>query len=220
MNMESTSEPSSRRTWTVDRIIALSLAAFLMGLGMMCVRDGLQSQQDFERWLTAKPVEGDIDLSAPGEFVFQFNQTCSISHGESVSLLISPESFKDLTVDELLAGLNARLEIIEQVSNTIVTSASFDYQGRDELVNRVIPIFNIAPFRKGTYEATVTVTGGATKLKGVAQRIEGNYQLCGLEKLPAQIALILGGISLSVGILVGLILAFRIAKDRRPSTLP
>jgi hypothetical protein len=220
MTMQTVGHSSSVRTWTLGRVVAATASLLFLGFGVLCFCEGLKLNDDFEQWLTAKPMEGTIDLSVPGQFVFPFNQTCSSSHGESVSLVILTEPFKELTAAELLAGLDARLEVVEKETSKKVVSALFEIRWPDDLANRPIPIFNIAPFRKGTYQATVTVTGGATKLKGVAQRIEGSYQLCGLEKLPAQIALILGCISVGLGILVGLILALRIAKNRQPSTLP
>lgn len=52
-------------------------------------------RRSFEQWQTAKPFEGAIDLSRPGKHVFPFEQTCSISHGETVWLLI-PSQFLDV----------------------------------------------------------------------------------------------------------------------------
>jgi len=218
MSIQTFGQPPLVRTWTLRRGSAIAVSLLFLGFGVTCIFDGIRMSQDFEEWLTAKPMEGPIDLSAPGKFVFPFNQICSSSHGESVSIVIPDESSKELTEAELLAGLEAKLEVIDKETHEMVASAVSEVRWPDELVGSRVHIFNISPFRKGTYLATVTLTGGAAELKGVPQRIEGSYQLCGLEKLPAQIALALGVISAGIGILIGLIVTVRIAKSRKALT--
>ena len=219
MSTQTSHKPSLMRTWTLRRGFAIAVSLLFLGFGATCIFDGIRMSQDFEKWLTAKPMEGPIDFSAPGNFAFPFNQTCSSSHGESVSIVIPDGSSIDLTESELLAGLEARLEIMDEETSEMVASAASEVRRPDELVESKVHVFNLAPFRKGTYLATVTLTSGAAALKGVPQRIEGSYQLCGLEKLPAHITLLFGVISSGIGILIALMVLARIAKSRKAAIL-
>lgn len=67
----------------------------------------------------------------------------------------------------------------------------------------------------GDYQARVTVTRGATGLKGTVQRLEGRYLLCGLEAMPAMIAKVVGVGSSLAGCLTTIVLLYRFAKGRR-----
>ncbi len=80
------------------------------------------------------------------------------------------------------------------------------------MLDGAIPIFDIAPFRKGAYQATVTVITGAPALKGIAQRLEGSYLLCGLERFPATIANRIGVVCAGLGTTVGVIVLLRAGK--------
>jgi hypothetical protein len=185
--------------WTIGRAIAATLSLLLVGFGLKFLFDGHQLHQDFERWETAKPVDGAIELSVPGRFVLPFDQTCSSSHGETVALRVPAEALQGTTVAQLLAGLNVKLEITDKSGSHVVASADSETILGAEKLDGAIPIFKIAPFRKGTYEARVTVIEGAPALRGIAQRLEGRYLLCGLERMPAVIASAIGAVSAGIG---------------------
>lgn len=80
------------------------------------------------------------------------------------------------------------LEIRSQSATNLIESASAKIVWEDQDLDGAIPIFNIAPFRKGHYVASVTVIEGAPALARHEQILEARYLLCGLEALPAEIA--------------------------------
>jgi hypothetical protein len=159
-------------------------------------------------------VDAAIDFSMPGRFVLPFDQTCSSSHGETVVLRVPPEALLGTTITQLLAGLNAKLEIADK-SGSITKSAVSQVIWGEETLDGAIPIFGISPFRKGAYKATVTVIEGAPALNGITQRLEGRYLLCGLEQLPGTIVSGIGIVSAGIGSLVGVIAMLLAARDRR-----
>jgi hypothetical protein len=112
-----------------------------------------------------------------------------------VALRVPAEALQGTTVTQLLAGLNAKLEITDKSGSHVVASADSETILGAEKLDGVIPIFKIVPFRKGTYEARVTVIQGAPALRGIAQTLEGRYLLCGLERMPAVIASAIGAVS-------------------------
>jgi hypothetical protein len=201
-----------RASWTIGRVIALVLSLLLLGFGVKCILDGYRLRQDFEQWKTAKPVDGAIDFSVTGRFVLPFHQTCSSSHGETVALRVPPEALQGTTITQLLAGLNAKLEIADKSGSNLTKSADSKVIGEEEMLDGAIPIFGIGPFRKGAYNATITVIAGAPALKGIAQRVEGRSMLCGLERMPAMIATVLGVGSAGIGSIVGLAVVFLVTR--------
>lgn len=196
-------------------MIASTLSLLLLGFGAKCLVDGQRVRRNFECWQTAKPVDGVVDLSVPGRFVFPFDQTCSSAHGETVALRIPPEALLQTAVTQLLAGLKAKLEITDQARSNVVQNAESKIIWGEETLNGAIPLFGIAPFRRGAYKVTVTVIEGAPALKGVTQRLEGRYVLCGLERMPADIATAAGVVSTGIGGLVGVVVFSFMARDRR-----
>ena len=211
----SVGQNSMNASWTIGRVIAFTLSLLLLGFGVKCIFDGHRLKLNFEQWQTAKPVDGVIDLSVPGRFVLRFDQTCSSSHGETVALRVPPEALQGTTNTQLLAGLSAKLDITDKSGNILTESTDSKAVEGEKMLDGAIPIFDLAPFRKGAYHATVTVITGAPALKGIAQRLEGRYLLCGLERLPATIASGIGVVCAGVGTTVGVIVLLRTARYRR-----
>lgn len=81
----------------------------------------------------------------------------------------------------------------------IVGSAEAEAPWNEATTDGVIPMFSLASFRNGAYQARITVIAGAPALKGMAQKLEGRYVLCGLERMPVQIAIVVGIGSLVLG---------------------
>jgi hypothetical protein len=200
-----------RARWTLWRTISAVVALCLLGLGAKCFVDAKKLRRQFAEWEKAKPMDAVVDLSTPGEFVAPFRQTCSASHSEAVLLRVPAEALQARTITQLLNGLSARLEILRKSDTTVVESASAGLSWSGDTIDGAFPIFFVAPFREGEYDAKVTVTAGAPALKGIAQRLEGHYLLCGLEAMPATIADILGIAASTVGGVVAAILLYRLA---------
>jgi hypothetical protein len=208
-----------RSLWTTGRVIWVTLSVLLIAYGIKCLFDGQRLQRGFKEWQTATPVNGPIDLSEPGRFVLPFDQTCSSSHSETVTIRVPSETLRATIVTELFAGLNARLEIIDKAGSNLVESAHSEIIAGEERLDGAIPIFRISSFKKGSYQAIVTVVNGASSLNGIPQRLEARYLLCGLERLPATIAGIMGIGCIGIGSIGSITICLLLARDRRRRSL-
>jgi len=197
--------------WTIWRAISAGLALCLLGFAAKCFVDAQKFTKQFEDWETAKPIDTVVDLSTPGEIVVPFHQTCSSSHSEVIALKVPAAALQGGSITRLLPGAGARIEVRHKQDTNVVESAELDLSWTGDLMDGATPIFFVSPFRKGEYEARVRVTGGVPGLKGVPQKLEGRYLLCGMEAMPAEIAKF-GGIATSIlGGLVGIVLLNRLA---------
>lgn len=204
-----------RAPWTIGRVVAVVFSLLLIGFGGKCLWEGNRLNHDFERWQAAVTVDGPIDFSEPGQFVMNFDQTYVSPHGgDFVSLQVPQTVLQQTTVTQLLTGIKAIFTIVDKSESNSVTSADF-YIWKEDATNGVIPIFRIPSFRKGSYQAIVTVIEGGPALKGVNQTLQGRYELCGLERMVAMILFVIGGASAGLGILVGLVVYSRLARDRK-----
>ncbi len=198
--------------WTIWRIISAGLALCLLGFAAKCFLDARKFRKQFEDWQTAKPIDAVVDLSTPGEIVVPFHQTCSSSHSEVIALRVPAAVLQGGSITQLLQGASARIEIFRKQDTNAVERAELDLSWTGDQIDGATPVFFVSPFRKGEYEAKVSVTAGAPGLRGVPQRLEGRYLLCGLEAMPAEVATF-GGIGSGVlGCLVSVVLLYRLAR--------
>ena len=189
------------------------VAVFFLAGGVWFLFDSHRRNLEFEAWQTATPMKCAVDFSKPGKFDADFNQTCASSHGEVVALRISPEALKLTTATQLLAGLEATIEIKPASETNTVETASAEILWQNETLDGAVPVFSISPFRKGHYQARVTVTAGAPALAGTTQTLEARYLLCGLEALPAFVARVIGIVLTFVGTIIGVVV-FLLALKR------
>ena len=70
-----------------------------------------------------------------------------------------------------------------------------------------IDIISFLPFPEGEYDLTLTVEQGAPALAGVEQRLQARYLLCGLERFPATVSLLLGAGALVIAGIILLLLS-------------
>lgn len=198
--------------WTMWRAISAGLALCLLGFAGKCFVDARKFRKQFEDWEAAKPIDTVVDLSTPGEIVVPFRQTCSSSHSEVIALRVPAAALQGGSITQMLQGASARIQVRSKQDTNVVESAELDLSWSGDLIDGATPIFFVSPFRKGEYEARVSVTVGAPGLKGVPQRLEGRYLLCGMEAMPAEIAKF-GGVGSSVlGSLIAIILLYRLAR--------
>lgn len=197
--------------WTLWRYISAGLALVLAVLALKCFLDAHKFVKQFEEWKSAKPIDTAVDFSMPGEFVAPFLQTCSSAHAQIIALRVPGSAVENATIAQLLQGAQARIEVYRKDGTSPVESANLDLSWTGDSLDGAFPVFHVAPFSRGEYEARLIVTEGAPALRGVPQQLEGRYLLCGLEALPAAIAGI-GGMGLSVlaGV-IGAVLLYRVA---------
>jgi len=197
--------------WTSWRYISAGVALCLCALAVKCFVDARTFRERFAEWETAKPIDTVVDFSTPGELVAPFRQTCSSSHSEVIALRVPTAAIQGTTVTQLLQGVQARITVLQKGGTNTVESADLDLSWAGDSLDGAFPVFFVAPFRRGDYEARLTVTAGAPALRGVPQQLEGRYLLCGMEAMPAEIAKI-GGIGFSVvGALIAAVLLYRVA---------
>jgi hypothetical protein len=187
------------RKIAIGRVIGLLLALLGTGLSVWFACDAVRSNAEFYEWLDARPMETAIDLSIPGETKIPFHQTCSIAHGEALYIDVDSNEVPPKRLEELFKGLLGKIIIEDSAGNEIVTaginSKSVQHWGGQ------IMLTGIAPFENGDYIATIRVESGAANLAHKQQTLYAEYQLCGLEKMPAMIA---GAIAFGSG-LIGLV---------------
>jgi hypothetical protein len=203
--------PVSTR-WTTQRIISGVVALCFLGFAGKFFVDTRQLRKQFEGWGSAKPVDTVVDLSTPGEVLTTFRQTCSSAHSEVVALRVPAALLQETATEQLLDGAKGRIEVYGKLDTNIVASAELEMSTDANLVDGAIPVFSLPSFPKGEYEARVIVTSGARALKGVPQRLEGRYLLCGMEALPAVVAKFLGIACSVIGGLVAIVLLYRLMR--------
>ncbi len=201
------------------RFLPLILPAILLAIAMPSASISLEVWQDCQKLEAARPMVMDVDLSQPGLFKADLQQTGARCCGQIFYVRLaaaadnpSPFPSGNSTATELFDGLVAKL-IVERLDGS--TCAEFDlqhYDGIDRETGAMQIVGMHRPeFPNGKYKARIEVTTPAAALAGLKQTIYGRYKLCGLEYCPAYI---FGLISLATG-LPGVLLLLREAIVRR-----
>ncbi len=193
-------------------VIAIVLLLALLGFGVKSLLDGHRLTRAIEGAQCAKLVDAPVDLSSPGQFVLPLRQTFSGACRETIALRVPDAALPATSAAQLLAGLEATLEITDSSGKAQTIDAE---EPRKEKIDGAIPIFYLHVGREGDYVATVTVRQGAPSLRGVPQRLEGRYLLCGLERMGAALNTLVGVVCLVVAGIVGAVTAICVARARR-----
>jgi hypothetical protein len=181
------SSADSRRI-SIGRLIAATLAALLTAVAAFFAYGAYDLDRQFYEALDARPISLEVNLSQPGEFSAPFTQTYTASHGESIHLLVELPAGSTCVTAEQLAGLDARMVIVDVDGNKVVDqklAAPTDCGPRED---EALPLAYFHPFSVGEYTATITVAQGAPALRGTKQTLYAKYHLCGLERFPIYIA--------------------------------
>lgn len=172
-----------------------------IGLSAYFAQEAQRLNAEFHQWLDARPMETTIELSKSGETTAAFHQTCSISHGEAMFLECDLDDQATQNLDELLKGLYGTVVVKDSDGNE-VESVKFSSGTACHWDDKIM-LAGFAPFGKGEYVATIRVDSGAPGLADAEQTVYAEYQLCGLERMPATIT---AAFAIGAG-LVGLISA-------------
>lgn len=206
-----------RVKWTIKRIILSLLVMSLWGVGGNFIWKGFQNDRDFETWGKHRLMEGPVDFSEPGEFTFTSVQTSSIPHDALVRLIL-PAEFEEKDSAELMtlmAPLEATLSMDPKVEK--FSPELLEYRRHDD---KQVPLFRLPLLGRGTREVTVTVLRGVPALKGVPQRIEGRYRLCGCERLLGVVGKVLGTVLVLLGLPFAIPLVCGILRERKGTVTP
>lgn len=200
-----------RRRWTFWRGLSALIAVTLFACSVTFFVFAHNRRKSIEEWSVAKPIDMKVDLSQPGEFVGRFHQTWLSAHSQFIGLRV-PEAILNATTPlALLKGASARFVIADK-SGVEIESSEIDLASDGDLIHGLIPLSFASPGTKGDFSAKLVVTAGAAALKGVPQRLEGRYLLCGMEEMPVHFAQILAIATSVLGGLVGAIVLYRLAQ--------
>jgi hypothetical protein len=197
------------RKWSWGQIFWIALTFLFIWGTIFFSLESHRRLEDFHRWQTDKPIDMAVDFSKSSEYTGTFVQTCSRAHSEMAGLVLSASGTNTSSPSNLLAGLSATLELFEQGTSNRPDSSVVNIGGAQE-EDGMLSLFSIDPrLKRGMYNTKIRVNSGAPALQGIQQRLQAKYFLCGLERLPADIArvaaiacLILGNVSVIVAIIL------------------
>jgi len=191
------------------RKVAYGVAILFFAAGIFLLITAHKYRCNFHQWREARPVDLTVDLSAPGEFKGTFQQTCHISHGEEICLILPPDRSPTIPLTTLFSEVRFICRIIDGDGNE---KLSQEFTGElvygdsricdDRFPGAAIPLLKFHPFEDGAYQMLVSVKNGTPALHDVPQRIIGRYLLCGLEMMPAFLSMIAGIASMLVAAVV------------------
>lgn len=203
-------------------ILAATTALLVVG----AVRTGRSARdydRRFEAWLVAVPCDFAVDLSAPGHWEAPFVQTCDISHGEPIRLWTIGPAGELLDDRAVLDDLSGTLRIIDSDGAVVAETSLPGHAGSVAPPEGAIALGALPPFRQGEYRVQVEVAHGAPALAGIPQRLTAEYELCGMERLPAQLGYLLSGAmwvgSALAGLTTALVAILRSAENRATDLL-
>ncbi len=184
------------------RLVGLLIAIVGIGVAIWCTRDAVRMNAEFQQWLAARPMQTAIDLSKAGETIVPFHQTCSISHGQALYLDCELHDESKPNTELLLRDLAGDIAIKDADGNEIAT-VTFNTKTAVQYWDGRIMLAGFTTFPEGEYVATIRVNSGAPALADKQQEMYSEYQLCGIEQMPAIIA---GVFAFAAGI-IGLVSA-------------
>jgi len=205
------------------RVVALSIAGVLLIVGVVFLFGYYHYDRQFTEWQDARPIDIPVDLSKPGTFSGRFTQTCRVAHGEGIFLIVAASALGNTSPTELLKSLRFTCVISDPGGRPVVEQKlSSEAWSGSRLEGGDIDLISFLPFPEGEYDLTLTVEQGAPALAGVEQRLQARYLLCGLERFPATVSLLLGAGALVVAGLILLLLpknkATQSGEDSEPGS--
>lgn len=207
-----------RVKWTVGRIFLSVVTVMFLGAGTCGLWAGWQWQQKLESCRADKVMEGPMDLSAPGEFEFRYQQNSQIPHSAMIWLRLPEEFLAKNDPEVFLEPLKATVSVTgDKGVFRDLGEVSTIHINRVRRWEGMIPLFHLPLVGKGTGKVKVVIHQGVPLLQGLPQHLEGRYQLCGCEGIPIYIFNGFGGFSTLIGGLLALVFYRSIEKDKKRS---
>lgn len=170
------------------RIAGLVTAFVGISLMIFFYYHSVRGYDEFEGWLEDRPMQLAVDLSKPGEYTAPFRQTCGSAHATTVLLEVRPQITPCLEPRDALESLRAQI-VIKRKDGSVVETTEIDttriYADGDDLP---LVLTSLPSFATGEYTATVLVESGSPELAEKQQSLFVRYQLCGMERLTADLA--------------------------------
>ena len=204
----------------LGRIIASVIAGLLAVAGIYFLVESHRIRHEFYQRIEEKLIDLEVDLSQPGEFSGEFQQTWSICHRQAINLHVPSNLASQVSPSKLLTSLEFKCRITDSNGDVVADDKSAGHPiWQDRLDDDEIPLLYFHPFDKGgTYTLTLTIIRGAPRLAGVPQRLVGRYQPCGIELLPAFFAIVIGIASLVVAAIIFLVVVIITKRKKNQSS--
>lgn len=177
-------------------IIAIAVGLIIYNLAGYCFRHGNSLIKEFEDVSKAEPARMKVDLSKPGIYTCDFNQSFSGAHGEFIDIVSSIKG----NDQSAFAGLEGRIEIKDNQGNIVA--------GQDLSMScwGIYPGWRLISFERGQYQLILTVVKPAKAYEGAEQYLVAKYALCGREITPAYIHKGIGGVLIIAGLVILIVL--------------
>ncbi len=182
----------------LGRKIAVGVgAALMLAAGWSFVEARIENRR-VDTVRDARPVDGAVDFSKPGETASGFRQVSGISHFQYLLLELPGRAGDNATalVGDLRFGAEIRpregAPIILAPDNTAIAG---EHRGAVELTR-------FHPPAPGDYTLIVRVQRGAPALAGIPQRLVMRYEFCGLEYFFSGLLTLAGIAAALVGLII------------------
>lgn len=174
-----------------------------------------------------KPVlEMAVDFSVPGEFSGKLGQVNNYFHGLNIELEIKTPETDGNAIEGFMDGVAGDITVLVD-SKEIVESYSFSaddfmfnqYTSATDGFANIRLINGIKEFSSEDSQLDIVIEKGASKLKGVSQRLIVKYDLCGMESLALIFSCVVGGLSLLISLAVGIPVARSIFRKKQDTVI-
>jgi hypothetical protein len=171
--------------------------------------------------MRARPVDAEVDLSQAGSISLPIDITYSGSHGAALFLFVPERELSEANMRDMLQGFQGEMRIEDQAGRELVPPRPMAPMWIEDLPG--VSLCGFSPsMRHGRHQLVIDVRAGAPGLAGLRQRLEGRYEMCGLEMMPPLVATALGAASSLLGVLALSIAGFwrwRTTRARRKLAL-
>jgi len=199
----------------IIRAVLLVLSAIFFVAGIVGVATSVSWYRESLARGKACWAEFDVDLSTPGIYNGQIAPGNWTPEGEIVGLQLGPSEDTVNWPDDLFAGLEMSATITDTAGTELLAfSIPMDDSRAGVSEEGWTNLTFVRPVPRGQAHMTVTVTSGATQLKGVRQRIVVRPMECGLVRVVSLLGGVLSALVSIVGLAVGS--AFLVRLRHRP----
>lgn len=187
------------KTTPLCRILLLAVTLLLGVSAVRFWQKATRIRSYIDRWAAELPVDMQVDFSRPGTFTTTgvFSCPAACGHGMHLYLLLPEEEKRDVTPRAVVEELALRCSIEDKSGREVCSFAVPDDQVPAPYQGQILLGGTLYVGSK-TNVLRLTVSRGASALKGTRQRVIGMYDVCGVETLAARVA---RGLSIACGVL-------------------
>lgn len=213
--------------WTWSSGIKLAVGTALVLGGAFCFWAAWQCERRFEAARQARPLQGTIELSEPGEFSYPMDVSHRTAHGLVFMAQVPAEIGAKVEAEKgdgvFLPGLDLDVRITDAQGQEVLRGDPGELWGPMPLLPDWLPavlLFETWSLPQGRYTVTILVKKGAPLLQGVSQQLTVRYRQCGCERSGVYAGNMAGVVCLLLGLPIVLSVLWRMNKEAtvsRPS---